>query len=362
MREENKLMPEEFRKVIKDFVKDISLTFPEYNCVDKHSDDYLFEFCKKKLPPRFFDILYQNDEIFKEDSEIDTEFLPNINFKNLWQCDISKKTRDIIWKYLQLILISIVSTLQNKDEFGDTAKMFEAINETEFKEKLQETMKQMQGIFDLSGNSENFSEKFNMPDSSSLYEHISGMLEGKLGQLAQEIAEETASYLEFDETTDIKDIFHKLIKNPSKLMELVKKVGNKLDSKIKSGDIKESELILEATEMMNKMKNIPGMENILSKMGGGAKVNTAAMESKLNQKMKLAQMKERIKAKAFAKAVEKETKRLQQEQQQEQNKEPLASEEELIKLFSSGITGPALRKTSAEKTQNQQNKKNKKNK
>ena len=39
-------------------------------------------------------------------------------------------------------------------------------------------------------------------------------------------------------------------------MDLVKNIGGKLDSKMKSGDIKESELLEEATEIVNKMKDI----------------------------------------------------------------------------------------------------------
>ena len=51
---------------------------------------------------------------------------------------------------------------------------------------------------------------------------------------------------------------------------MVKKVGSKLDSKLKSGEIKESELMQEASDLMEKMKNMPGMKNmdkILSQMG-----------------------------------------------------------------------------------------------
>ena len=43
------------------------------------------------------------------------------------------------------------------------------------------------------------------------------------------------------------------------MMDLVKNVGSKLDNKIKSGDIKESELMQEATELMSKMKDMPGI-------------------------------------------------------------------------------------------------------
>ena len=352
MSTESDSVPEEFTKVIKDFVGDLRITFPEYeplinkwwkakdsfNNIDDEeerskvitlsettSTKLLFTFCKKKLPPRFFDILYQSDEMFNEDSTIDTEFLPHIHFKNLWKFDITQKTRDIIWKYLQLILFSIVGSLENKEAFGDSAKLFDAINQEDFKTKLQETLSKMQGMFDLSANSgESGGEGLganinmeNMPNADEIHDHITGMLDGKLGKLAREIAEETAANFNMDmeNATDMNDVLNKLIKNPTKLMGLVKNVGDKLDTRIKSGEIKESELIAEATEIMNRMKNMPGMDNIqsmLSKMGMGdlanfgnmgglgGKVNVGAMEAQLSKSMKLAQTKERIKAKSEA--------------------------------------------------------------
>jgi hypothetical protein len=375
-------VPEEFIKVIRDFVCDLKVTFPEYNTfVDKwwKSKDYfnyideeeernyayekseksssklLFDFCKKKLPPRFFDILYQNEEMFKEDSEIDTEFFPKIHFKNLWQCDISEKTKETIWKYLQLMLFSVVGTLDNKDAFGDTAKLFEAINGDEFKNKLQETLSHIQGLFDNhdgTNMSENLGEGLNpgdLPNAEEINEHITGMLDGKIGQLAREIAEETAENLniDFEDATDMKDIFTKLMKNPTKLMGLVKNVGDKLDTKLKSGELKESEMIQEATEIMNKMKNMPGMGNIqsmLSKMGmsgmagmAGGKVNTGAMESQLNSRLKMAKTKERIRAKAEANAKAKlEAQLASQLAAQQATQQPKMSDEELLKFINSG--------------------------
>ena len=400
MSENTNSVPEEFIKVIRDFVGDLKTTFPEYvpfidkwwkgkehfNYIDEEEDrikayeksekksvKLLFDFCKKKLPPRFFDILYQNEDMFKEESELDTEFFPKIHFKNLWQCDISQKTRETIWKYLQLLLFSIVGTLDNKDAFGDTAKLFEAINEEEFKGKLQETLSQMQGLFDLSGNfGENLGEGLNpsdLPNAEKINEHITGMLDGKIGQLAKEIAEETAANLnmDFDGATDMKDVFSKLMKNPTKLMGLVKTVGDKLDSKIKSGELKESEMIQEATEIMNKMKNMPGMGNIqsmLSKMGmggfgglGGGKVNTGAMKAQLNQRLKMAKTKERIRAKAEANALAKAAAQLQSQQAQ-QTSQPKMSDEELLK-FIEGVDKPERTPRGAKPQQQSSNKKKK---
>jgi hypothetical protein len=315
----------------------------------------IFTFCQKKLPPRFFDILYKNEDIFKPDYEGDTEFLPHIHFKNLWQFDLSQTTRDTIWKYLQLIMFSIVGSLNNKEAFGDSAKLFEAINQDEFKNKLEETLTQMQGLFDLSGEkgetgkTEGEGATFNMgdmPNANDIQDHITGMLDGKLGKLAKEIAEETAEGLDMDmeNVTDVKDVFQKLIKNPTKLMGLVKSVGDKLDTRIKSGEIKESELIAEASELMNKMKDMPGMGNIqsmLSKMGMGnlggmgGKVNTGAMESQLNKRMKMAQMKERMKAKSEARATASNVSNAATANAFA-SPQPTISEEEIIKIFSTG--------------------------
>ena len=89
-------IPEEFTKVIYDLVNDILFTFPEfkekldidlYNIKETRDEDSIrnvYEHVKKVYPERFFDILYKNVEIFSKE-DINTEFLPGIDFKILWK-------------------------------------------------------------------------------------------------------------------------------------------------------------------------------------------------------------------------------------------------------------------------------------
>ena len=56
------------------------------------------------------------------------------------------------------------------------------------------------------------------------------------------------------------------MKDPTKLMSLVKNVGEKLDTKIKNGDINENELMSEATDLLGKMNDIPGFGSIKDMM------------------------------------------------------------------------------------------------
>lgn len=329
-------IPEEFQKIMKDFINDITTTFPEYlplirkwwktdnetGETTKESIEYIFKYCLSVYPERFFDILYKNNDIFGDNSIMNTEFLPGISFKYLWSCDISSSTRDTIWKYLQLIILSVVGCVNNKDAFGDTSKIFDSMNEEDLRGKLQETMEEMQKLFQNSGQEKDDKENGksgeginmnNLPSADDIHSHVNGMLNGKLGNLAREIAEETAGNLDIDmeNITDAKDVFQNLFKNPGKLMGLVKNVGEKLDSRIKSGEISQSELLSEASEIMSRMKNIPGMGNMqemLSKMGmqmpnmaglgKNVKLDVNAMDNKLKQSLKTAQMAERMHKKA----------------------------------------------------------------
>ena len=372
---EDIIVPDEFYKIINDFIIDILTTFPEYAGIvsrwwdpTKHEKDEnkdkkeaeclaVFRHCVKVFPERFFDILYKNAEMFKESSEENTEFLPGIVFKMLWSYNISDTTRATIWKYLQLVLFSVIGSVHTSSDLGDTAKLFEAINEDELKNKLQETFENMQNLFDTNMNSTSpldpdldpdldAGKKINMdnmPSPEDIHEHINSMMGGKLGKLAMELAEETASTLDLDldETKDAKDVFQKLFKNPGKMMGMVKNIGDKIDEKIKSGELKESELMSEGMDLLNKMQSMPGMgdmQKMFSQMGipglgKGAKMNMGAMEAQLNKNMKTAKMKERMQAKAQA---NKSQNKAQAKTQGKTDNEPMISEEDIIKIFSTG--------------------------
>jgi hypothetical protein len=314
-------------------------------------------------------------------------FLPGVDFKVIWNTpDISDNTKDIIWKYLQLILFSVVNNLSDMGSFGDTAKLFEAIDDNELKNKLEEVIGEMGTMFGASDNAdaagtEGLDESFKkatafmsqafsgadggsgsgsgsgsgteagtgasgttgpspIPDASSIHEHLSSILNGKIGKLAKEIAEETAAdlNLNMENETSMKGVFQQLLKNPGKLSGIIKSVGSKLDSKLKSGELKESEIMQEASDLMSKMKNMPGMNNLasmLSKMGmnmpgggggGGAKVNFGAMQSQLNRNMKQAQMRERL--------LKKVQERQQAQQQTQANPVPVSGANTAV--FTSG--------------------------
>lgn len=342
---------ESFTKIMGDVMNDMLNVFPELEDnldtnlsvlwkQESHTPSEVLaaatavmEYCGKVYPAHFFDILYENIDIFS--GEEPSFLLPGIDYNALWKENISESTRGTIWKYLQLILFSSVSNVSDGESFGDTAELFKAINEDEFKKKLEETMAGMQDMF-KGTEDEECTGNINMddlPNAESVHAHVAGMMDGKLGALAKEIAEETAANfdMDFENATNVNDVFAKLMKDPTKIMGMVKDVGSKLDEKIKSGDIKESELLKEASELMKKMKEMPGMENIqsmLGKMGlGGKNLNTSAMQAHMERTMRVAQQKERLRARAGQKNAEQTPKYTSEELAEMEAKAEKAREE-----------------------------------
>ena len=338
-------------------MKELTVTYPELletldpdikNVMDNTDDEdksiiAIEKHCESVFPERFFDILYKNEEIFSKDS-INTVFLPNIDFSYLWNTNITENTKESLWKYLQVILFTIVSNIKDQTSFGDTAKLFEAINHEEFKKKLEDTVQEMQKMFmdDLEKETNNgkedgdnnkktpFPNMGNLPDPSKLQEHISEMMNGKLGKSAKEIAEETANDMDIDmnNSDSVNDVFQQLFKQPTKLMSLVKNVGSKLDAKMKSGDIKESELLEEANSIIQRMKDMPGMGNmkdLFTKMGMPGKMNMGATESKLRENMRNARQKDRMREK-----LQKRREEMQRQEQEKLEKERLQQKNQLL--------------------------------
>ena len=351
-------IPNNFITIISDFANDLSLPFPEYEYlwskwrvldnIPSSMTESIYRHCQDIYPERFFDILYQNDDIFKHENKVNTCFLPNVEFKLLFNSPgVSEKTKNAMWKYIQLILFTIIGNVKDKQDFGKSMNLFEGIDETELQEKLSDAMKNMtdffagidkeeqstnefakasefaKDFFEKMGENENAENKTEDSSSSSsippkfdfnpedIHNHLKGLFDGKLGSLAKELIEELSDELketfgmdDLNADTKPKDLFQKLMKNPAKFMELVKKISNKFQEKMKRGDISQEEVMKEATEMLRKMKEMGGdskqmtemFQNMAKSMGMGGK-NVKVDTNAMNRMVKQQSMKDRLRAK-----------------------------------------------------------------
>ena len=382
---------ENFVRVLDNFITDIDNSFPEfdikntvpYNDLEDENNILLIEeHCKKVYPEKFFDILYQNEKIFDEDIEL----LEHINFKLIWQSNISEETKKVIWKYLQIILFHVIKQVNDPSKLGNNAQLFEFIDNDDFKDKILNIFSEFSVLFnkDISNNSlfgdisnnplfgdmsnnPLFGDMSNNPlfgdmsgnkffedmsgnfDADEIHKHIFKLLDGNIGKLAKELAEDTLKDLldELDcDKNDQKAIFEALIKDPNKLIKIMKKLSEKIEGKIKSGEVNQDELIMEAAEMMKNMKNMPGMEDMLKKVakqqgGGGAKGKAPSMDSieaNLQSKLKASKQRARMLEKLNKKKEEDgliDLKSIEmKENKEEENEMGNRTIEEILKSFS----------------------------
>ena len=414
------VLPENFSSIIIDFVGDLTNTFPEYASLwseyNKDTDEKtwikLYEYCLSVYPERFFDILYQNIDIFST-QEINTMFLPNVEFKHLFSCEgITEKTRTSIWKYIQLIMFTIIGSVKDKSDFGKSMNLFDGIDEQELQTKLTEAMGNIGEFFQSMGETDNKSEFFQnmfpkegdkpgetpgMPNPDDLHNHLKGLFGGKLGNLAKELMEELTEDLhetlglnpeDFNESSDPKEVFSKLMRHPEKFMKIVQKINQKFQDKMKSGDLSKEDIMKEASEMLQKMKEMGGnssqmnemFQNMAKTMGGmgamggmggmGAMGGMGGMggfgggeKTKDSNAMKMQSTKDRLRAKLEKK--KQDNFLLQQTSQETFTYRPLNSEPALKSIVKQEMTSAELDKLVAEiegKPDDKDDKKDKKKK
>jgi hypothetical protein len=332
-------IPDKFSSVISDFAKDLCVTFPEYTeQLEKWSGEIsqdnlaeLYQHCLSVYPQRFFDILYQNDKVFKE-SEHNAFFFPGLDFRLLYNCEgVTENTKKTIWKYLQLVLFTIIHDVKDKANFGDSMNMFDGIDEGELHEKLKDTMSGIADFFTKMKdgaaaeptempempfempNFDDFSKKFpfptDLPNMDDIQDHLRTLFNGKIGSLAKEMAEEITD--EFKEMlgpdaeglNNTEDAMKLFMKDPKKLMSLMKKISSKLDKKMQDGDISREEMMQEASEMLNKMKEMGGGERMkdmfekFAKGMGGLGKNMRMDQNAINRMTTFEESKTRMRSK-----------------------------------------------------------------
>jgi len=318
-------IPTNFVTVINDFTNDLSTTFPEYSdkwnhltgTIDDSVRDEIYKHCIAVYPERFFDILYQNADIFSDKQEVNVNFLPNVDFKILYNSEgVTESIRKTIWKYLQLVLFTVIGSVKDKSTFGDSMNMFEGIDEKDLQEKLGETMEGLTDFFKDMGKNESSegeassgqeqSMPFNMngmPNMENMQEHLHTLFNGKIGSLAKEMAEEiSGDFTELlgdnAENASPQDVMKKLMKNPTKIMGLMKSVTGKLDAKMKSGEISREEIMKEAGDLLGKMKESTGgaeMSEMFAKMAksmGGMGKNMRMDTNAIDRMVKSSKLKE----------------------------------------------------------------------
>ena len=259
-----------------EFIRDLSKTFPEIkSCLYRNYEDCLTDSkdkCLDDLPKlkRFLELIGDYEKMIADKNleffDLEVEFLEEISFKRLWEKNISNKTRESIWKYLQtfqLININLRSSQQLKDVLGDLG----TDKEVEVDKKTAKDLKRMKKLSE--------GVKSEVPGESELDDMLSGLMGGGIGDIAKEVAKDLdieKMFGDVDENSNPMELMAQMM-NPEKMGSIFNNINSVMEKKMESGELSQEGLKREAEGMMGKMGENPMFKNMMQGMSEGVSNN-----------------------------------------------------------------------------------------
>ena len=254
---------EYFNSTLKLFVTNINKLYPEYSDIlneyyndilenDSCNDDKYVKRFMRKFTEHKEAISTKNNELFSDS----ICFLKNIDFKDIWENEITEKSiKDTIWDYLQTLYVIGETIISDSNKIKSLVESLKKKRENEpLDENDSEENKELMDML------KNLSEK---KDATNIDENI--LNNGLIGNLAKELAGDinlddmnlNLGGGEEGEMPNIGDIFGKLMSgdNPMKFMNLIQNVGQKIQTKLTDGNFDQSKLLDEAQNMMGMLGN-----------------------------------------------------------------------------------------------------------
>ncbi len=274
---------EQVFSIFSSFIQDLSKTYPEIkNCLYRNYEDCLTNSEKKSLQEfpklcKFLDLIQKYEKYITEKNseffDLEIDLLEEISFKNLWAKNISGKTRETIWKYLQTFQIININLKSNEQ----LREALSQIGSDTVMEVDKKTAKDLKKLKKLSGDVKKDISK----DESELDEMLGGLMDTGIGDIAKEVAKNMdveKMFGSIDENSNPMEMMSQLM-NPEKMGAIFQNINTVMENKMESGELTEESLKNEAQGMVGKMSENPMFGNLMKQMNPEQMNNMTSQES-----------------------------------------------------------------------------------
>ena len=249
-----------------DFIRDLSKVFPEIkNSLYRNYEDCLVDGskCLSDFPKvkRFLELIDDYEKYIVDKNleffDLEVEFLEEIRFNRLWEKNISNKTRESIWKYLQTF--QLISINLKSSEALNAALDGDKIDKSALKDikKMQKLSEEVQ--------SKSTSEE----GENELDQMLGGLMDSGIGEIAKEVAQGLdveSMFGSVDENSNPMELMAQLM-NPDKMGAIFNNINSVMEKKMESGELTQEGLKSEAEGMMGQMGENPMFKNMMQQMG-----------------------------------------------------------------------------------------------
>lgn len=249
----------------KNFLNDLIKVFPEHKeSIEKNYSDIFeletLDINNNEIVSSFLNQISNiSDSVMNKQSDVFTDdlfLIKDISMNTLWSSDISKKTKESIWKYLNIFCLINLNVTSGDAMTKAQQKLLSGEKVTKKELLLMKKFKKLNENINKEDDTENNSGPVN----------FEGLENTSIGGLAKEITEG----LNIDEN-NAEDLL-----KPENMMNIFQTINSTLQSKIENKEIDMNNLFGEASGLMNNgmMENMMGMfGNMMGQPGNSQNSN-----------------------------------------------------------------------------------------
>ena len=281
------------------FIRDLSKTYPEIkSCLYRNYEDCLLEGDKSlsDMPKleKFLGLIGDHEKLITDKNleffDLEVEFLEDISFKILWTKNISNKTRESIWKYLQTFQIININ-LRSSQQLKDALSQIGTDTEVEVNRKTAKDLKKLKKL------SSSVKEEVKV-EESELDQMLGPLMDSGIGDIAKEVAKTMdieKMFGSINENSNPMELMAQMM-NPEKMGSIFQNINSVMEQKMDSGELTKDSLKSEAEGMMGSLGENAMFKNMMKGLdpnmasadtGGSVTEETIQELTKEEKQMKL---------------------------------------------------------------------------
>ena len=293
--------------VFKSFISDIIKVFPEYGI--KLNDVYghllKLETCvieEQELLQEFLSRVHKlNKKITNKDESIfedDELLLTDISFKNIWTTNISYKTKENIWKYLQTFCLLSLNHQSNKELLEALSNLSEdktiEITDKKVASDVKKIKKMTENIQEPIAEDVHKSGQEPVNEENPFAQMEQMMNSSEIGKIAQQVSESINMEDMLGGGSDNPmEIFQKLMSGDA-MGKIMNSINSVVNEKVEKGELNKDSMVNEAQGLYKNMGSNP-MFKAMSEMQNNQSQNQpkpsnktqARLQKKLKEKGKV---------------------------------------------------------------------------
>ena len=308
--------------VFKSFISDIIKVFPEYDIKlnDVYGSLLKLETCvieEQELLQEFLSRVHKlNKKITNKDESLfeeDELLLTDISFKNIWTTNISYKTKETIWKYLQTFCLLSLNHQSNKDLQEALSNLSEnktiEITDKKVASDVKKIKKMTENIQEpiaeeVNGTNDGTNDGTNQNNGDNPFAQMEQMMQSsEIGKIAQQVSESiNIEEMLGGDSDNPMEMFQKLMSGDA-MGKIMNSINSVVNEKVENGSLNKDSMVNEAQGLYQDMgtnpmfKAMQAMQEDQAKQEGPSKQDDQLTNKPMNKTHERLQKKIKEKAK-----------------------------------------------------------------